>query len=352
MIRALSLTGEYLDQHARGEQAAQRRLQPLNARLFEAFEDLIVQEHYHNGWFTESQVRMALGAIAYSLSRDRLEHWMNRYPGLPVQSESSATVGVIMAGNIPAVGFHDMLSVIMSGHRFLGKVSSKDERLMKMIARVIIVIEPRFEKLISFTEGYLRDVEAIIATGSDNTSRYFEYYFSRKPHIIRRNRNGVAILEGSESRDEILKLGKDVFSYYGLGCRNVTKLFIPAGFDPRLLLEAWENYPGLSDHHKYNNNLQYNRSVYLMNRISFLDNGSVILKEDERISSPVGVVYFEKYSQLDDVIRKLDMQKDQIQCVVSGIQELANAVPPGQSQYPGLDDYSDGIDTMEFLTKL
>ena len=353
MIDALALTGAYLEQHALGAAPAGSLMNQLNNQFYRPFEDVICSEHKHNGWFTEKYVRKALGAIAQMLKREELKAWMGRYPALPAGPDQRKTVGVVMAGNIPLVGFHDMLSVIMSGNIFIGKPSSKDDRLLRMVADIICSIEPGFSDRIAFTDAYLNDADAIIATGSDNSARYFEYYFRNIPHIIRKNRNGIAVLSGNESEEELIALGDDIFSYFGLGCRNVTKIFIPEAYDLHIILKAFESFESftdLQDHHKYNNNLEYNRSVYLLNTIPFLDNGIVLFKEHESISSPVGVVYYEKYSQLEDVITKISAQQEQIQCIVSNLAEIENSIPPGTSQAPALWDYADGVDTMDFLT--
>lgn len=351
MINALVRTGAYLEKHARGIADERTAEEHLNSAFFESFEEIIRSEHIHNGWFTETNVRKAIGAIATVLKRASLQQWMDRYPALPAEQERQKTVGVVMAGNIPLVGFHDMLSVIMSGHIFLGKPSSKDDRLLKKVAEMMCLVEPRFCDRIMFTEEYLKDADAIIATGSNNTSRYFEYYFRDIPHIIRKNRNGVAVLSGNETEEELFRLGDDIFSYFGLGCRNVTKIFIPDGFKPEVLLRVFELFGNLHEHHKYNNNLEYNRSIYLLNMLPFLDNGIVLMKEDEGISSPVGVVYYEKYSHLEDVTEKISAQQEQVQCVISVIKEMENSIPPGTSQTPLLWDYADGVDTMKFLTE-
>lgn len=350
MTEALSLAGDYLLQHARNERSGRTDLTALNRDHYEAFDEAIRKEHQYNGWFTERYVRKALGAIAVMLDRKQLTTWAEGYPTLPVSQDKSRTVGVVMAGNIPLVGFHDMLSVITSGHRFLGKPSSKDDRLLKHIADVIIALEPGFSDRIRFTDGYLKEVDAIIATGSDNSARYFEYYFRNKPHIIRKNRNGIAILSGNEPEHELLKLGEDIFTYFGLGCRNVTKIYVPEDYDLTLFMKALEQFSEVSQHNKYNNNLDYNRSVYMMNGIPFLDNGILLLKEDPGLASPPGVVFYEKYSQLENVIEQIAAFRDKIQCVVTSISGIDHAIPPGTSQVPGLRDYADGIDTMEFLT--
>lgn len=351
MTDALALTGAYLSQHAQQQVDDRPELSRLNDAFYASFEETITREHIFNAWFTPEEIRRAIGNIATTLNRNDLSRWLGMYPELPFPGPAK-TIGVVMAGNIPLVGFHDLLSVILSGHRFLGKPSSKDDHLLRKVTEVICAIEPGFTDRINYTEGYLKNADAIIATGSDNTARHFEYYFRDKPHIIRRNRNGLAVLTGKETREEILQLGHDIFSYFGLGCRNVTKLYIPLDYPLEKLLEPLESFIALRDHHKYANNLDYNRSVYLMNAIPFLDNGVLLLKEDERLSSPVGVVYYEKYSQLDQLAEKIRLQQDQVQCVVTIARGIENAVPPGKSQSPAPWDYADGVDTMKFLTDL
>lgn len=352
MIDALATTGTYLAQHARGNPRPDSSIDALTSTFFEPFEELIRSEHTFNGWFTEPHIRNAIGAIAGMLEKARLEEWMQHYPELPVDPPGSKTVGVIMAGNIPLVGFHDLLSVVISGHAFLGKPSSKDDHLLRQVAGILCAIEPRFGKRIAFTDEYLRDAEALIATGSDNSARHFSYYFRNIPHIIRRNRNGIAILSGRETDEELLLLGRDIFTYFGLGCRNVTKIYVPDHFDVTRLLRLYEDWPGLTEHHKYNNNLDYHRTIFLMKKLPFLDNGLVLFREDEAIGSPVGVVYYEKYSELNHLNKQIQRQSEQVQCVVSTMKEIDNAIPPGTTQEPGLADYADGVDTLEFLKRL
>ncbi len=351
MTDALALTGAYLRQHADQQRSDDPDLKQLNNILYDSFEATIKKEHTFNAWFTEVQVRKAIGKIAATLTKADLSNWMEMYPELPT-GDPAKTIGVVMAGNIPLVGFHDLLSVLLSGHKFLGKPSSKDDHLLRKVSELITTIEPGFAPRIAFTDGYLKDADAIIATGSDNTARHFEYYFRDKPHIIRKNRNGVAVLTGNETREELLGLGNDIFDYFGLGCRNVTKLFVPEGYPLEKLLEPLESFIHLRDHHKYANNLEYNRSVYLMNSIPFLDNGVLLLKRDEKYSSPVAVVYYEEYKELDNVAEKIILEQELIQCVVTIAEEIENAVAPGNSQSPALWDYADGVDTMKFLTDL
>lgn len=352
MIKAVALLGLYLNQHVTVETSQIPELSRLNSTHFDEFEGIIKSEHIYNPWFTEANIRLSLEALSASLEPGNIDKWLNKYPGLPANSQHKKTVGVIMAGNIPMVGFHDMISVLLSGNHFLGKLSSKDDRLLKKVVDILVSIEDRFKDRIEFTEGYLKNINAIIATGSDNSSRYFEYYFKDLPHIIRRNRNGIAILNGTESKEDLHALGRDIFSYFGLGCRNVTKIYIPENYNLEIFLGALESFPNLSEHNKYNNNLDYNRSVYLMNQIPFLDNGLLLIREETKIASPVGVVFYEKYLQLDRVIEEIQLHKDQVQCIATVIEGIENSIRPGESQFPKLWDYADGIDTMEFLTDL
>ncbi len=352
MAGALERTGVYLLQHGLQKKSEDPSLQDLNERFYQHFEETIVTAHIYNPWFTEANVRMALTEIGRMLTQESIAQWVGEYKGLPANPEKQRTVGVIMAGNIPLVGFHDMLCVIASGHRFLGKPSSRDDKLIRLVADLICSIEPAFTSVLSFTDEYLNSADAIIATGSDNSSRYFDYYFRDKPHIIRKNRNGVAVLTGNETRDEIGLLGKDIFSYFGLGCRNVTKIYMPENFKPETLLEVFESFTWLAEHHKYMNNIQYNRSVYLMNTLPFLDNGIVLFREMSDIASPVGVVYYEKYSQLDEVIQTLETRQTEIQCIISIDKYIKGCITPGNSQSPALRDYADGIDTLQFLSEI
>ncbi len=352
MINALALAGAYLDQHSTGNMSNQPELAGLNQKFFDQFEEQISKEYISNPWFTTEFVRLSLGAIASMLNKEKLKSWLDKYPGLPVDASDQLTVGVVMAGNIPLVGFHDFLSILVSGHRFFGKPSSKDSTLVRLIAEILEEIDAGFKERITFTDEYLKDADAQIATGSNNSSRYFDYYFKDIPHIIRKNRNAIAVLSGDESRDTLVKLGNDIFTYFGLGCRNVTKIYIPDDYDLTILMESLEDFMELADHHKYANNIDYQRSVYLMNRIPFLDNHAVLMTENKQIASPVGVVFYEKYSELDSVRNEMDLLKDEIQCVVSSIQEFDGAVPPGQAQFPGLSDYADGVDTLKFLNDI
>ena len=303
----------------------------------------------NNRWFVKKSIDFSLNEISNMLKRENLENWVKLYPQINNYS-TTKTVGVIMAGNIPLVGFHDFLSVLITGHNIIVKLSSKDNILLKEISNLLIDIEPLFKDRILFTEGNLTNFDAIIATGSDNTSKYFEYYFGKYPNIIRANRTSVAILNGEESEADIINLGKDIFTYYGLGCRNVSKLFVPENYDFVSFLDSLKQYEYVYTNNKYANNKDYNSSVFLLNKIKHFDNGFLILTENTGYSAPISVVYYETYSNINTVLKRLEIDSKKIQCVVSNISD--KYIKLGQAQSPKLYDYADNIDTLEFLLKL
>ena len=312
----------------------------------------IQEASLYNPWFTSENIAFALQAWEKTLSEEGIKSWVDEYK-LPTQSIEPKRVVVIMAGNIPLVGFHDFLSVVLSGNIFIGKLSSDDKVLFPAIAEVLLGFEPRLKEYIHFTESTIKDFDAIIATGSNNSARYFEYYFSKYPHIIRKNRNGVAVLDGNESDETLRKLGFDICSYFGLGCRNVSKIFIPVGFDQKKLFVAIEPFiKTLSDHYKYMNNYSYQRSILLLNNTPHLDNGVFILAESENYASPIPVLYYQFYKNTEDLKRKLSDDGGNIQCIATDIFTNEKTAKIGCTQNPGLADYADGIDTMDFLAKL
>jgi len=299
-----------------------------------------------NPWYTEENTRKQLKAIAGNLSADKLQTWLAPYP----DRDSDRSVGLVLAGNVPLVGFHDILVVLLSGFRAQAKVSSDDAGLTAFVLNALENIEPKFAGKIHLVDR-LRDFDMVIATGSDNSSRYFEHYFGHKPHLIRRNRNSVAVLDGSEDKTAMEALGEDIFSYFGLGCRSVSKLYLPKNYDIAVLFEALEKHRPVRDHHKYANNYDYNRSICLINGDRHFDNGFLLLKEDAGIASPLATVFYEEYGDVSEVARKLDAGADKIQCLVSqsGIRTAIPTFPFGQSQCPSLSDYADGANTLEFL---
>ena len=257
-----------------------------------------------------------------------------------------------MAGNIPLVGFHDFMSVLISGHSFAGKPSSRDTILLKTISEILIRIKPEFESRIHLSRNNLADCKGIIATGSNNTYRYFEHYFGKRPHIFRKNRNGIAIFSGTETPDQLRGLAEDVFVYFGLGCRNVSKIYIPAGYDFTGMMEAFEPYRHLADHHKYANNYNYQKAILEMSSTPYIDNGFLILQEHTAISSPVGTLYYEYFSSKEDLASLIGEKTEEIQCTVSGTDFTPDALPVGTSQRPELNEYADNMDTILFLINL
>lgn len=300
-----------------------------------------------NRWFIESNIEFALKTWAEILKYDNLKAWVNTYNF----SESNLKVGVVQAGNIPLVGFHDFLSVLISGYQFVGKLSSKDEVLPVFLSDLLCSIEPRFSEYISW-ETNLKSVDAIIATGSDNSARYFEYYFGNKPNLIRKNRSSWAIITGKETKEELALLGEDIFRYYGLGCRNLSKIFVPDHYNFASLFEAIEDYSWVYNNNKYANNYDYNQSVYLLNQIKFLQNGFLILKEDIQHHSPLSVIFYEYYSDINTVIQRVEDSKEDIQCVCDQNLVTNLSIPFGDAQKPQLMDYADNVDTLKWLSQL
>jgi Acyl-CoA reductase (LuxC) len=301
-----------------------------------------------NPWFVAEAINRSLAGISHFLKEENLNAWVNHYD---LSVEKNKKVGIAMAGNIPLVGFHDYLSVLISGNHLVIKLSSQDSYLLPAINTWLIELEPRFASRIHFEER-LNNVDAIIATGSNNTSRYFEYYFRNIPHIIRKNRSSIGILMGEEDNDHLKELGKDVFSYFGLGCRNISKLFVPEGYEFIKLLNTWEGYKEIINHHKYGNNYDYQKSILLVNKVPHLDNGFVLLTQNDQLVSPISVLYFETYSTQFDLKKKIQIQKDKIQCIVSANGWFDESVPFGKAQFPELLDYADGIDTLKFLSDI
>lgn len=320
------------------------------SKHFASLKSLINNMEQYNGWFTKENVKKAVISISLMLEKHKLEKWFSNYTIKP--SGSPKNIGVIMAGNLPLVGFHDFLCVICSGNKITAKLSSEDNKLLPLIAEILLEIEPNYKDRIIFTKDKIKNADAYIATGSNNTARYFEYYFGKHKSIIRKNRNSIAVLTGSETKADLKNLAKDIFQYFGLGCRNVTKIFIPEGYDFSELFETFEDYKSIINHNKYANNYEYYRSIYLVNQDPHLDNGFIILKHSSNLSSPVATLYYSYYKELDDVVEFIELNRNSLQCIVSGNEKITNSVKFGQSQEPELWDYADGIDTMKFLLEL
>jgi len=299
-----------------------------------------------NAWFTEESIKGTINAWVEQLNDEMLTAWINPYKLKEV--ESPKRVLIIMAGNIPLVGFHDFLAVLISGHKVVIKLSSNDNVLIPLIIEKLIEIAPEFSSRIEFIEDIKdKKFEAVIATGSDSSSKYFEYYFKDAKRIIRKNRRSVAILDGTETKRELEGLANDVFAYFGLGCRNVSKVFLPKGYDLNKLFEAFYPYSNVVDHKKYGNNYDYNKAIFLMGSNKLIENGFLLLKEEKSLLSPVAMLYYEFYSNVDLIEEFIEDNKDLLQCVVSH-----DKIPFGSTQKPNLWDYADGVDTVEFLRDL
>ena len=319
-----------------------------NDLFFDGFKHQIKLANSYNGWFTQANVLFSLESWADVLTDKNLQRWVKHYNFNIVKPK---TVGIIMAGNIPLVGFHDFLSVLISGHHVLVKQSSNDKHLLPFLAKYLEVVEPEFKSCITFTEDKLDTFDTVIATGSDNTARYFEYYFKDKPSIIRKNRNSVAVLTGIETKVQLEALSDDIFRYYGLGCRNVSKLFVPKNYNFDDFFNAVYKWHPVIHETKYANNYDYNKAVYLMSEFDMLENGFLMLKEDQSYASPIATLFYEFYDEKVDLKAKLLADKDKIQCIVSdGFTK--HEVPFGETQKPQLWDYADNVDTVEFLLKI
>jgi len=320
--------------------------------LFSELEVAVRQAGVMNQWFVRESVEQALRAWSLNLRKEELERWLEPYASQLIDHAPDRNVAVIMAGNIPLVGFHDFLSILLSGNRFTGRLSSDDTELLPALARILVHYNSEWEGRITFTKERLTGFDAVIATGSNNSAYYFNYYFSKVPHIIRKNRNGIAILTGDEDEQELSGLADDIFLYFGLGCRNVSKLYFPAGYDVEPLFNAFQRYINFSTHHKWMNNHDYYRSVFYLNQIPAQDNGFVLLTENKAIASPPAVIYYEYYANPDDLSDQLSLQKDEIQVTVCKNDIHLSSCLPGHAQAPGLSDYADGVDTMQFLLGL
>ncbi|MCB0770569.1 MAG: acyl-CoA reductase [Flavobacteriales bacterium] len=308
---------------------------------------LIRRAHVRNGWFTEGNVRHAFGAWSKALTSQGLTEWIATYEGLGAVLGEQRTVGLILAGNIPLVGFHDLLCVWLSGHRAKVKLSSQDSELIPALIKALDEFLPGTAAAISFEQGKLGEIDAIIATGSNNTARYFEHYFGHLPRIVRKSRNSVAVLDGTETDEELIALGEDVLRYFGMGCRSVSKLFVPEDFDLDRFFQAVFGWKDMIQHNKYANNYDYTRALWMLDAVDFLENGFLLVKEDTALASPVATVFYERYSDAALVDGTLAARSLDLQCIVGH-----KGIPFGQAQYPALSDYADGVDTLQFLGQL
>ncbi len=346
-INAFSALGNFLGQFA-SEAPVKKEGVLNNDAFFSEMQQKILTAKHHNGWFTEDNLHFTFKSWAEALTEEKINKWVSTYT---IPDTKPKTIAIIMAGNIPLVGFHDFLSVLLTGNKVLAKLSSNDKQLLPFLAEYLISVEPEFKNLIEFTEGRLTSFDAVIATGSNNTARYFDYYFSKYPNIIRKNRNSVAVLTGDETKEEMELLADDIFRYFGLGCRNVSKIYFPEKYDFDKFFNGMFSWKHVINNHKYINNYDYNKAVYLMSDIKLLDNEYLLLKQDTGYSSPISVTFYETYANLEDVKNKLEAEADKIQAIVSNT-GIDNEIAFGKAQNPELWDYADGVDTVDFLLKL
>lgn len=319
-----------------------------NDLFFDGFKHQMKLAKEHNGWFTERNILFSIECWSKALTYSNIIHWTDTYK---FNVSDPKTVAIILAGNIPLVGFHDFLSVLISGHSVLVKQSSNDRHLLPFLAKYLEVVEPEFKGRIQFTEEKLKGFDAVIATGSDNTARYFEFYFKHKPSIIRKNRNSVAVITGDETKEELEALSDDIFRYYGLGCRNVSKLFLPKAYNFDAFFNSVYKWHPIINESKYANNYDYNKAVYLMSEFEMLENGFLMIKEDKSYTSPIATLFFEYYNTKEDLHKKLETEFDKIQCIVAnGFTD--NEITFGKTQHPQLWEYADNVDTVEFLLKI
>ena len=318
----------------------------LKKDVYEDSKEQLLRVELLNPWFTQENIRRSLNTWSEQLNFDMLRSWLDPY--ILKKVINPKRVLIVMAGNVPLVGFHDLLSVLISGHKVIVKLSSNDNLLLKILIDKLISISPEFKSKIFYIDNIKdRNFDVVIATGNNNSSHYFEYYFKGLKKIIRKNRRSIAILDGSESKAQLERLGDDIFAYFGLGCRNVSKLFLPKNFDLDTLFSAFFSYSSLLEHRKYANNYDYNKAVYLMGNNKLVENGFLLMKEDKSLHSPVAMLFYEYYDNISSVNQFLNENKFNLQCVVS-----KEDIPFGSSQTPNLWDYADGIDTIEFLRSI
>ena len=346
-IKAFVKLGEFLGQFSNKTPEKHDNI-AYNELFYDGFLHQIKLASEHNGWFTKENISFSINGWHNSLTDKSISLWLNKYSFDVIGPKN---IAIIMAGNIPLVGLHDFLSVLISGHKVIVKQSSNDKQLLPYLAKYLEYVEPGFKGFMTFTEGKLLDFDAVIATGSSNTARYFEYYFKDKPSIIRKNRNSVAVLTKNETENQLSALSEDIFRYYGLGCRNVSKMFVPKDYNFDMFFKAMYNWSPIIEQAKYANNYDYNKAVYLMSEFDMLENGFLMIKEDESYASPIATVFYEYYDNLDDLKHKLGEDQENIQCIVSnGFTD--SEVSFGETQKPELWNYADDVDTIDFLLKI
>lgn len=334
-IEAFAKVGLFINRHFNERDVAE-------SQLHQGLDKVVELAYIHNGWFIPNFVNHAIRSIGGMLSLEELTQFCNGQ-----ETKHPKTVALICAGNIPMVGFHDILCVLLTGHKALIKLSTDDNVLLPFFIKLLVHYEPQFESHFYFAEGRLSKFDAVIATGSNNTAMHFQQYFGKYPNIIRKNRTSIAILTGKETTEDLKLLGDDIFLYFGLGCRNVSKLLVPQDYSFNTLFESIVNFGYVIENKKYGNNYDYHRAIYLLEQYKFLDNNFLMIKESDDLHSPVGVLYFNYYKNEDEINQYLTTNKDAIQCVVG-----QGRVPFGYSQRPVITDFADNVNTLKFLVTL
>jgi hypothetical protein len=347
IIKELVSLGRFLSQFST-EKPSRCPTIANNNIFFDGFIDQLKLASKFNGWFTKENICFALKQWSELLKEKSLVQWLSNYPNSNSQPK---TIALIMAGNIPLVGFHDFLACIVTGHNIIIKQSSNDRHLLPFIVSYLIHEESLIKSKIKFVDNKIEKFDAVIATGSNNTARYFNAYFKNKPSIIRNNRNSIAILNGNESENDLKNLSNDIFRYYGLGCRSVSKIYVPKNYDFDVLFKAVYKWNPVINIRKYLNNYDYNKAVYIMSEFDIIENGFLMLKEDRRLSSPIATLFYEYYDNVSELKSKLKTISSEIQCIVANGFN-SKEIKFGSTQSPALKDYADGVDTVDFLLKI
>jgi hypothetical protein len=347
IIKELVSLGRFLSQFST-EKPSRCPTIANNNIFFDGFIDQLKLASKFNGWFTKENICFALKQWSELLKEKSLVQWLSNYPNSNSQPK---TIALIMAGNIPLVGFHDFLACIVTGHNIIIKQSSNDRHLLPFIVSYLIHEESLIKSKIKFVDNKIEKFDAVIATGSNNTARYFNAYFKNKPSIIRNNRNSIAILNGNESENDLKNLSNDIFRYYGLGCRSVSKIYVPKNYDFDMLFKAVYKWHPVINVRKYLNNYDYNKAVYIMSEFDIIENGFLMLKEDRRLSSPIATLFYEYYDNVSELKSKLKAISSEIQCIVANGFN-SKEIKFGSTQSPALKDYADGVDTVDFLLKI
>lgn len=347
IIKELVSLGEFLSQFST-EKPSRCPTITNNNIFFDGFINQLKLASKFNGWFTKENICFALKQWSELLKEKSLLKWLSNYPN---SNNQPKTIALIMAGNIPLVGFHDFLACIVAGHNLVIKQSSNDRHLLPFIVSYLTHEESLIKSKIKFVDNKIERFDAVIATGSNNTARYFNSYFKNKPSIIRNNRNSIAILNGNESENDLKNLSNDIFRYYGLGCRSVSKIYVPKNYDFNILFKAVYNWHPVINVRKYLNNYDYNKAVYIMSEFDIIENGFLMLKEDRRLSSPIATLFYEYYDDVSELKSKLNAISTEIQCIVAN-GFSSKEIKFGSTQSPALEDYADGIDTVDFLLKI